>query len=60
MSELALRIGVTRQTVWNWEQGRHVPTSPALVRLAKWAGVPASFFFREVDDGEEEDFSVDD
>ena len=33
--ELAIRLGVTPVTVYNWERGKHVPTAPQLRALAR-------------------------
>ena len=40
--ELGDRAGVTAQTVWNLETGRHVPETATLLKIARALGVPLS------------------
>jgi Zn-dependent peptidase ImmA (M78 family)/DNA-binding XRE family transcriptional regulator len=44
--ELAVRCGVTAQTVSNWESGATVPASDAVSRIATELSFPEEFFFR--------------
>lgn len=37
--ELAIKLGVTPVTVYNWERGQHMPTAPQLRALACVLGV---------------------
>lgn len=39
--EIAARVGVHANTVWNWRAGRTEPTFSQGLRLAKATGVPA-------------------
>ena len=36
LSDLAERIGVSRQTIWRWEQGDQEPTGLPLRALLRW------------------------
>lgn len=38
-TEVAEKIGVTRQHIWNWESGTANPPSPALAQLCLLYGV---------------------
>ena len=40
LSNLARRIGVSRQGLSNWERGRHVPPLDALLALREVFGIP--------------------
>jgi DNA-binding XRE family transcriptional regulator len=46
---MAERIGLSRNTVVNWETGKTVPDAVELVRLGDLLGVPVQAFFREKD-----------
>jgi len=43
--EAAVAIGVSMQTILNWEAGRSEPTSGRLQKLANFYGVPITYFF---------------
>ena len=49
-AELATRIGASRQLVWAWETGVHVPGSTFLMRLAGLTGANLESFFAESKD----------
>lgn len=52
VSQLAGRLGLSRNTLTNWEAGRSEPTAGELVRLAKSLGVrPGSLLTTGGDDG---------
>ncbi|MDD2703562.1 MAG: helix-turn-helix transcriptional regulator [Candidatus Omnitrophica bacterium] len=38
---------VSRQTVWNWESGRHVPDANAIVALSEFFRKPLEYFFKQ-------------
>jgi len=44
-AELADRLDVTRQLVWAWEQGQHVPSAVALMRFSQMTGCKIESFF---------------
>lgn len=50
---LAARVGVTVETVENWEQGRNAPAVGTLPALAEALGVPVCGLFRPFARGEE-------
>lgn len=43
--ELADKLGVSRATVWNWENGKTSPTSVQLQKISKITGVPMDYIF---------------
>jgi transcriptional regulator with XRE-family HTH domain len=43
-AEFARKLNVTRQLVWAWERGRHVPTLEILARLADMTGAKLDSF----------------
>lgn len=40
---VADRVGVSRQTVWDWETGRKIPAADKAVKLAKLFGVTVEY-----------------
>lgn len=43
--ELANELGVSRATVWNWENGKTSPTSVQLQKISKITGIPMDLIF---------------
>jgi len=43
--EAAKKLGVTRQTIMNWEKGKIVPRIPELDMLAKVYGIKKDYIF---------------
>lgn len=46
-AELAKRMGKTTMTVYNWENGRTLPSITTLIALCRRFDVPISNFFKE-------------
>ena len=46
-SELAEKLGISRQTVSNWELGTSVPPSKRLIEISKLYQVPIDYLFNE-------------
>lgn len=44
-SELAEKLGISRQTVSNWELGTSVPPSKRLIEISKLYQVPIDYLF---------------
>ncbi len=47
--ELAALVGVSKNTVWNWENGRREPRSSEINKLANVLGVSVSYLMGEID-----------
>ncbi len=45
IDEIASKLDVSRQTVYNWEQGKHVPDSNTLATLAMLLNITSMDFF---------------
>lgn len=43
--ELADKIGVSRTTICNWENGKTSPTSVQLQKISEITGIPINFIF---------------
>lgn len=43
--ELADEVGVSRSTIWNWENGKTSPTSVQLQKISEITGVPMNYIF---------------
>ena len=44
LDQVALQVGVTRQALWAWEQGKSQVTALRLAELAEIYGISADFF----------------
>lgn len=42
--QVSLATGLTEQTVFNWEQGRSLPSYDGLAKLAKASGISADWW----------------
>ena len=42
---LAARTGIAYTTIWRWEKGRHVPSLPELILVARALGRPMTNLF---------------
>lgn len=43
--EAAVKVGVTRHTIINWEKGKITPRIPELEMLSKVYGIPVDYIF---------------
>jgi len=43
--DVAKRMGKTRQTVVNWENGKYIPGIPELEMLSKTYNIPVDYIF---------------
>ena len=44
-TDLAIELGVCKDTVKNWEMGKTSPTSAQLQRISEITGIPINFIF---------------
>ena len=43
--EWAELMGVTKSTIWNWENGRGCPNVPQLRKISELSAIPMDFIF---------------
>lgn len=53
MRQVGIELGVSAQTIWNWEHGRIKPSASALQRLSALYGVTVDYLTGQNEPGEE-------
>lgn len=44
-TEMAVSVGVSRETIWNWEKGNSEPSVNQLRKISELSHIPIDFIF---------------